>query len=109
MKTSLLQAFLPASATRVVVYLKPVNMRLGPAKLRELCIETMGIEPDARTAFLFTSKSRDSLLMYFEDESGDQTLLKELEKGAFLLPAPKTEGAEFVIMRPKVLSRLFRS
>ena len=104
----MLQALLPASATRIVVYLKPINMRLGPAKLRELCSGTIGIEPDARTAFLFTNKSRDTLLMYFEDSTGDQTIMKKLEKGSFLLPAPKTEGESFVIMRPKVLSRLFR-
>jgi hypothetical protein len=46
--------------------------------------------------------------MYFEDESGDQTLTKKLEKGAFLLPAPDREGADFVIMQPSILPRLFR-
>jgi hypothetical protein len=103
-----LQALLPARATRVVVYLKPINMRSGSAKLRELCTETIGIEPDDFTAFLFTNRARDCLLMYFEDESGDQTLTKKLEKGAFLLPAPDREGADFVIMKPSILPRLFR-
>ena len=90
------------------VYLKPINVRLGPAKLRELCVETLGVEPDTRTAFVFTNKARDCLLMYFADESGDQTLVKKLEKGAFLLPVPDREGAELVTMKPKMLSRLFR-
>ena len=105
----MLQSFLPASATRVVVYLTPINMRLGPAKLRELCGETIGIAPNASTAFLFTNKAQDCLLMYFTDESGDQTLIKKLDKGAFLLPAPDGEGREFVIMKASMLPRLFRS
>lgn len=104
----MLQALLPASATRIIVYLKPINIRSGPAKLRELCATTIGIEPNAFTAFLFTNKSRDTLLMYFEDSTGDQTVMKKLERGAFLLPAPEQEGAAYVIMRPKVLGRLFR-
>ena len=103
-----LQALLPTHATRVVVYLNPINVRWGPTKLRELCSDTIGIEPDASTAFLFTNKARDSLLMYVVDEDGDQTLVKKLDKGAFLLPAPEQEGAEFVIMKPRMLSRLFR-
>ena len=57
---------------------------------------------------MFTNRARDCLLMYFEDESGDQTLTKKLEKGAFLLPAPDREGADFVIMKPSILPRLFR-
>ncbi len=101
----MLQAFLPTPATRVVVYLKPINLRWGPAKLRELCVETIGIEPDNRTAFLFTNKSRDCLLMFFADES----MLKKLDKGAFLLPAPDSDGAEFVTMKASMLPRLFRA
>ena len=53
-KISVLQGLIPARATRVVVYLKPINMRLGCPKLHELCCETLGVEPDASTMFLFT-------------------------------------------------------
>jgi hypothetical protein len=104
-----LQSFLPTSATRVVVYLKPINMRLGPAKLRELCTETIGIEPSASTAFLFTNKVQDCLLMFFADGGDEQSLLKKLNKGAFLLPALDADGKEFVIMKASMLPRLFRS
>lgn len=104
----MLQAFLPTHATRVVVYLKPVSARWGPTKLRQLCTEDLGIEPDGFTVFLFTNKARDSLLLYWKDWEGEQTLLKKLNKGAFLLPAPKQEGEPFVTMRPKALARLFR-
>src|SRR5690606_37888056 len=105
----MLHAFLPASATRVVVYLKPVSMRLGPDKLRELCVEAMGIEPDSRTAFLFTNKARDCLLMFFAAEGGDETLLKKLYKGVFLLPTPDEQGKEYVTMKASMLPRLFRA
>jgi len=40
---------------------------------------------------------------------GDETIMKKLDKGAFLLPAPDAEGAPFVTLRPSMLPRLFRS
>lgn len=105
----MLDALLPANATRVIVYLDPVSMRTGTDGLRKLCAERMGIEPDPFTAFLFSNRTRDCLLLFTTPRSGDQTLTKRLEKGAFLLPAPSAEGKPFVILRPSVLGRLFRS
>ena len=67
------------------------------------------VEPDPFTCFLFVNRSRDTLLMYFVGSDGDQTLLKKLDKGAFLLPAPDADGAPVAILRPSMLSRLFRS
>lgn len=104
-----LQDFIPPWATRVVVYLKPISMRWGAVKLRELCTETLGIEPATSTLFLFTNKSRDCLLMYFAEPASDQTLTKKLNKGVFLLPAPEHEGVPYVIMKPSIVPRLFRS
>jgi hypothetical protein len=104
----MLAAFLPASATRVVVYLEPISMRLGTERLRKLCTEAIGVEPDPFTAFLFTNKARDCLLLFSMDRAGDQTVMKRLEKGAFLLPAPEGDGKPFVVMRSAVLARLFR-
>ncbi|MEY4583116.1 MAG: transposase [Pseudomonadota bacterium] len=104
----MLAAFLPADATRIVVYLEPISMRFGTERLRKLCTEAIGIEPDPFTAFLFTNKARDCLLLFSTGRSGDQTLMKRLDKGAFLLPAPEVEGKPFVILRSAVLERLFR-
>ena len=56
-----------------------------------------------------TNGRRDTLLLYFLDLNGDQTLTKKLEKGSFLLPAPDAEGSPFVVLRPSMLSRLFRT
>ena len=105
----MLTALLPEAATRVVVYLQPVSMRLGIDRLRKLCVETIGLEPDPFTAFLFTNRARDCLLLFSTSSAGDQTLLKKLEKGVFLLPASQKGGKPFVTMRANVLSRLFRS
>ena len=90
------------------MYLEPINVRLGAERLRKLCTESIGLEPDPFTAFLFTNRSKDSLLLFSALRSGDQTLVKKLERGAFLLPAPEAAGKPFVIMRPTVLARLFR-
>jgi hypothetical protein len=109
MSKIMLETFLPASATRVVVYLEPINMRWGPDRLGAFCREVIGVEPDQSTCFLFVNRQRDTLLMYFLGFDGDQTLMKKLDKGAFLLPAPDADGKPFVILRPSMLPRLFRS
>ena len=106
---AMLQAFLPASATRIVLYLQPINPRWGTAKLRALCRDVLCIEPDLSTCFLFVNPARDTLLLYFLDIDGEQTLMKRLDKGAFLLPAPEADGAPFVVLRPSMLPRLFRT
>jgi len=105
----MLEAFLPKSATRVVVYLQPINVRWGAKKLGTFCREVLRLEPDSRTCFLFVNARRDTLLLYFLHNDGDQTLLKRLDKGSFLLPAPDAAGAQFVILRPSMLPRLFRA
>jgi transposase len=105
----MLDLFIPSYATRVVVYLHPINMRWGAPKLRAFCTETVGVEPDYSTAFVFTNKARDCLLMYSLDGTDGQILIKKLNKGAFLLPAAPEEGSPYVIMKPKMLGKLFRS
>lgn len=55
-------AFLPRSATRVVVYLQPINVRWGTKKLGALCREVMRVEPDTSTCFVFVNGSRDTML-----------------------------------------------
>jgi hypothetical protein len=87
----MLETFLPANATRTVVYLEPISMRWGPERLRELCAQAIGGEPDP--AFVFTNKARDCLLLLSTGPSGDQVLLKKLEKGEYLLPAPEIEAS----------------
>ncbi len=49
----MLEAFLPKSATRVVVYLEPINVRWGVQKLGVFCREVVGVEPDGATCILF--------------------------------------------------------
>ncbi|MEY4582272.1 MAG: Orf2 like protein [Pseudomonadota bacterium] len=105
----MLDLFIPAFATRVVVYLHPINVRWGATKLRAFCTETLGIEPDYSTAFVFANKARDCLLMYSLDHADGQIVLKKLERGAFLLPAAPNEDTPYVILGPKMISRLFRS
>ena len=105
----MLEAFIPNHATRVVVYLHPISMRLGAAKLRALCTEQLGVEPDYSTAFIFTNKARDCLLMYSLDDADGQILIKRLDKGAFLLPAASEESLPYVIMKPRMIGKLFRS
>lgn len=105
----MLEALLPTSATRVVVYLQPINTRWGAQKLGAFCREVLPVEADDRTCFLFVNARRDTLLLYYANDDGEQTLQKRLDKGAFLLPAPDATGAPFAILRRSMLPRLFRS
>lgn len=106
---SVIEAFVPVAVSRLVVGLEPVNMRWREDRIRSYCRDELGLEPDTSTAFLFTNSKRDNLLLYCLDSDGDRLVQKKLEKGAFLLPAPETEGAAYVTMKRSMLSRLFRS
>ena len=105
----MLKQLLPANLQRVVRYLQPISMRGGATKLRSLCRNELGIVPDPSTAFLFVNRSHDCLMLYSTDSDGDRTFTKKIEKGAFIVPGPGPDGSPFAIMRPSVLSRMFRS
>ena len=107
--SGVLEYLMPENLTRIVVYHLPISMRLGTTKLRSLCRDELGIEPDPSTAFLFVNKGHDTLLLYSIDPDGDRTLTKRIEKGAFIMPAPGPDGAPFTILRPSLLPRMFRS
>lgn len=99
---------IPDRVRRVVLYGQPISMRWGTTKLRSLCRDGLGTEPDTSTAFLFVNKRHDCLLLYWTTDRGDETFTKKLESGASIVPAPDRDGAPFVVMRPSLLSRLFR-
>lgn len=105
----MIEAFLPSHSNRLVVYLKPINVRWGAKKLGALCREVMCVEPDDSTCFLFVNGRRDTLVLYFLDFDGEQTLIKKLDRGSFLLPTLNEGGAPFVVMRPAMLPRLLRT
>jgi hypothetical protein len=103
-----LDLFIPRQIKKVLVYPKPINMRWGATKLRSFCTDTLGVEPEPDTAFLFTNKKQDTLLLYLVAEDGDQTITKKLDRGAFLVPTAKPDGPPFVTFRRSALSKLFR-
>lgn len=105
----MLELFLPKRAKRVVVGLNPMNMRWGPDRLRAFCRDVLEIEPDLTTAFLFANKSRNRLMLYSVDGPGDHIIIKQLAKGAFLLPVADDERRPYVVMKPAMIARLFRT
>ena len=104
----MLDLLIPHGTTRVVIYRTPIDTRYGPDKLRALCREVLRIEPDEHTAFVFTNRRRDTLVLYVLDDSGDRTLTKKLERGGFILPAPDASGSEVATLKPSMLGKLFR-
>jgi hypothetical protein len=98
---------IPTTATRVVVYLKPINMRTACETLRTICCNELDMLPDAETAFVFMNKARDSLLLYYADDMGDHTLIKKMDKNLLTLPLLPAGGAPYVNMSPSILPKLF--
>lgn len=107
-EVTLLDLLIPRQINKVLIYPKPVSMRWGATKLRSFCADTLGVEPRPDMAFLFTNKKQDTLLLYLVSEDGDQTLMKKLDRGAFMLPLAQPDGPPFVSVRRSALSKLFR-
>ena len=103
----MLELLLPAHITRVVVYPSPVNMSRGPEALRKLCADELGVEAANGTVALFYNRAKDTLKLYWEDSSGDQTLTRKLDRGTFLVPVVPPE-AKYTTVPPTTLRRLFR-
>lgn len=90
------------------LYQKPINMRFGEKKLLEICRFELKREPKVNELFLFHNSRRDTLKLFWVDETGSQELSKSVPRGGFLLPAPKP-GEPFVELQRSKLSSLFRS
>ncbi|MEZ4443715.1 MAG: IS66 family insertion sequence element accessory protein TnpB [Polyangiaceae bacterium] len=106
---NMIDLLIPSRIRTILIYPEPINMRWGTTKLRAFCTDMLGTEPPLDTAFLFTNKKQDTLLLYLVSEDGDQTLQKKLEQGAFLVPTTKPGGPPFVTVRRAAISKLFRS
>ena len=103
----MLEMLFPANITRVVVYPRPVNMSRGPDALRKLCADELGVEAANGTVVLFYNRAKDTLKLCWEDSSGEQTLAKKLDRGAFLVPVVPPD-AKYTTVPPPTLQRLFR-
>lgn len=90
----------------VYLFQKPINMRWGEKKLRQLCQQDSGVEPGVGNAFLFFNAKRDSLKLFFRDDLGSNDIQKQMPRGGFMLPAPIV-GQDFVKIAPALVPKLF--
>jgi len=104
----MLDHFVPSFVRRLIIYPTPINTRWGPDRLRAACECDLGVKLDRKTAVIFHNRRQDTLVLYAVDRSGDQTITKKLERGAFLLPACP-EGRPYVVMKASSVASLFRS
>ena len=82
-------------------------MRWGPKKLRAVIKETLNVEPRRTDAYVFTNTKRNSMLVYWLVDSGEQTLQQQLIEGSFVLPV-HTSGVPWARIEPKRLRSLIR-
>lgn len=92
----------------VNMYTKPINMRWGENKLKNLCIEEMKIDPKKGEVFLFFNKAMDQLKLFFIDDISVQEVVKALPKGGFMLPVAKENDIVVKVERKK-LDAIFKS
>ncbi len=101
-------AFLPQDAKRVLVYLLPIRMSWGPAKLRTIIVETLDEDADEETAYVFANAKRDTLLVYWLDADGERTMQRRKDKGSFIWPV-YADGERWARVHPKKLRSLLRT
>lgn len=104
----MLDQFIPSSTRRLVLYPAPVNVRWGPDRLRVLCERELGLTLDLATAVIFHNRTKDTVVLYTLDKTGDRCITKKLARGGFLLPVP-AEGQKCVVLDASKVASLFRA
>ncbi|WP_437591334.1 IS66 family insertion sequence element accessory protein TnpB [Sorangium sp. So ce1000] len=94
------------AGVQVFVALEPVDMRYGFERLSGLIRERVGYEARCGALFAFIGKRRTSIKILFFDGSGLCLFSKRLDRGAFVLPDPPTEGATHVEVDDATLETL---
>jgi hypothetical protein len=93
---------------RIQLYQKPISMRFGERKLTQLCRQELGREPKINELFLFYNTKRNTLKLFWLDDTGSQEIIKVVPRGGFILPAPK-DGETFVTLPRSKLESVFRT
>ena len=103
----MIEFFIPATVSQIIVYSRHIDPRWGPERLRNLCEQELDVRLEPATAVLFHNRAQDTLILVAQDDDGDRTVTKRLERGAFLLPAPDP-GRGYATVRPSQMNSLFR-
>ncbi|MCA9644492.1 MAG: IS66 family insertion sequence element accessory protein TnpB [Myxococcales bacterium] len=104
----MLEALLPPSTERLVLYPKPVNVRWGADRLRLACESDLGLTLDPTTAVLFHNRKQDTLVLYTLDPNGDRCITKKVDRGSFLLPV-RGPAEDYAVLPVSKLRSLFRA
>lgn len=84
-------------ATRIYLYVEPVDMRKGFEGLFGLVRDGMGHDPLSGHLFLFSNRDRTRLKALLWDGSGLWVCAKRLEKGRFGWPGGEAGSAQVAI------------
>lgn len=82
-------------------------MSWGPKKLKAIIDETLSEGVDDDTAYVFTNSKRDSLLVYWRTDNGEQTMQRQAQEGAFVYPS-YADGLPWASVESKSLRNLMR-
>lgn len=80
-------------SVRIYLCTVPADMRCGFDRLAALVREFLGHDPRSGHLFLFVSRGRDRLKLFYWDTDGFALWYKRLEEGTFRVPAATERGA----------------
>jgi transposase len=80
-------------SNRIYLCTAPTDMRRGFDRLAVLVREFLGHDPMSGHLFLFVSRGKDRLKIFYWDADGFALWYKRLEEGTFRVPAVADRGA----------------
>jgi transposase len=92
-------------ASRIYLCTVPTDMRRGFDALAVVVREFLGCDPLSGHLFLFVSRGRDRLKLFYWDADGFALWYKRLEEGTFRLPSV-SEGTASVELKASELAML---
>jgi transposase len=93
-----------ATSPRILLYLKPADMRQGFDRLAELVRSHLQEDPLSGSLYLFRSRCGGKLKILYWDRDGYALWYKRLEQGVFRFP--KEGAAAKIQIRPSELAML---
>jgi transposase len=90
----------------VFVGLEPVDLRWGFERLSGLVVERLGRQARGGALFVFFSRRRDALKVFFFDGTGLCIFYKRLDQGTFRVPEAPREGVTALEIDERMLEDL---
>lgn len=107
-KSTPLNLLIPNNVKWVELYTQAIPGNWGATRIRRFLEVDSGITLKAENAYVFFNKAKDKLKLYSHDGDSEIYLIKELEKGGFMMPLAEASQL-FIKVSAQKLPSLLRS